>query len=353
MKLWHSLWPSALAPMQDVTGLPFIRVIAERGAPDLLFTEFFRVHENSKLDPEILSSITQNPSGSPIFAQLIGESIPNLCRVAEALNDYPIAGIDLNMGCPAPRVYRKNVGGGLLREPAKIFSILEALKPRISSKLTVKMRIGFENDSNFESILGVLKEVGIDLLSLHARTVKGGYRSIPDHSYVARAVELMDRPVLLNGNVTSAEVAFRLKHDTGATGVMIGRSAIRNPWIFQQIQNLQVGEEMFRPTMKDLYSYVCELFRNLKKPNLCDRKQVARIKKFLNFVGLSVCPEGKFLHSMRRAENSDDLFTICRHFMISEGRAEKLMPLEPYSNLVARPSQETCSAGQSLMGVIT
>ena len=150
MNLWDSPWPTALAhSMQDVTSLPFMQTVSDRGAPDLFFTEFFRVHENSRLDPSILESITRNPSSNPIFAQLIGESIPNLCRIAEELNDHPIAGIDLNMGCPAPRVYKKNVGGGLLKDPQKIHAILESLKPRIQSRLTVKMRIGFEDDSNF------------------------------------------------------------------------------------------------------------------------------------------------------------------------------------------------------------
>ena len=87
------------------------------------FTEFFRVHQNSKLDPEILSSVTENPSGRPVFAQLIGESINELCRISDLLQEYPIAGVDLNMGCPAPRVYKKNVGGGLLKDPGKITQI--------------------------------------------------------------------------------------------------------------------------------------------------------------------------------------------------------------------------------------
>ena len=112
--------------MQDVTGLPFMRIIANYGAPDLFFTEFFRVHEHSRLDPEILTSITENPSGKPVFAQLIGESIPELCRVADLLKEYPVAGVDLNMGCPAPRVYKKKVGGGLLKDPPKIAKILES-----------------------------------------------------------------------------------------------------------------------------------------------------------------------------------------------------------------------------------
>ena len=102
---------TALAPMQDVTDLAFMRVIAAYGAPDYFFTEFFRVHAQSRPERHILRSIDENDTGRPVFAQLIGEDIPHMLRTVEALAKHPIAGIDLNLGCPAPKVYKKNVGG--------------------------------------------------------------------------------------------------------------------------------------------------------------------------------------------------------------------------------------------------
>ena len=339
----NPVFSSALAPMQDVTGLPFMKIISEFGDPDLYFTEYFRVYEGSRLNPEILSSITSNPSSRPIFAQLLGESINEIVRVCRLLQGHSIAGIDLNMGCPAPRVFKKNVGGGLLKDPAKIKEILLAMKSVIQGRLTVKMRIGFEDDSNFFEILEILKEVEVDLLSLHTRTVLGGYRSIPDHSYVAKAVKFLSCPVILNGNVTSAQVAVQLREETGAAGVMVGRSAIRNPWIFRQIRELQNGEDIFRPSMNDLYEYVTLLLEALKKPDMNDARLVARSKKFLNFVGLSVSPNGEFLHFMRRAQTSRDLLDVCKRFMLEDGLSETFVSLEPYDHLVARPSQETCS----------
>ena len=343
MSFSNSVFPTALAPMQDVTGLPFMKIISEFGDPDLYFTEYFRVYAGSRLNPDILSSITSNPSSKPIFAQLLGESIEDIVRVCKLLQNFPVAGVDLNMGCPAPRVFKKNVGGGLLKDPAKIKEILFAMKSVVESKLTVKMRIGFEDDSHFLEILKILKEVDIDLLSLHTRTVLGGYRSTPDHSYVSEAVKFLNCPVLLNGNVTSAQVAIDLKEKTGASGIMVGRSAIRNPWIFRQIRELQDGKPIFYPRMKNLYEYVILLLDALKKPDMNDARLVARIKKFLNFVGLSVCPEGKFLHFMRRAQSSEELFSVCRRFMLDHGLAEKKVSLEPFENLLARPSQESCS----------
>ena len=111
---------TALAPMQDVTDLAFMGVIAHYGAPDYYVTEFFRVHAQSRPEKHILRSIDENATGRPVFAQLIGEDIGYLTRTVEELLKLPVAGIDLNLGCPAPKVYKKNVGGGLLREPDTI-----------------------------------------------------------------------------------------------------------------------------------------------------------------------------------------------------------------------------------------
>jgi tRNA-dihydrouridine synthase B len=334
-------WPTALAPMQDVTALPFMKVVARRGSPDFFFTEFFRVHAHSKLDDEILSSITENPTEQPVFAQLIGENIEDLKRTVCDFQDYSIAGIDLNLGCPAPRVFKKNVGGGLLRSPKQIFEILKMLREEVVGLLSVKMRIGFEDDRYFDELMEVMIESNIDLLSLHARTVLGGYRSTPSYSHVTKAVEALPCPVLLNGNVTSFNSAVDLKELTGAHGVMIGRSAIRNPWIFRQIREIQARDTIFQPTLADVYHYIEDLYDSLEKPEVDERKNVNRMKKFLNFIGLSVDADGKFLHQMRRAQTRKELFYICDTHLIQSGRCDEFLNIEPYDGLVARPSSES------------
>src|SRR3954453_7626055 len=121
----------ALAPMQDVTDLPFWRLIAQYGGADLYFTEYFRVHATSNLDKHILKSITENPTSRPIIAQIIGNDIPSLVGPVRELQQYPIAAVDLNLGCPAPVVYRKCAGGGLLREPERVDAILDALRDAV------------------------------------------------------------------------------------------------------------------------------------------------------------------------------------------------------------------------------
>jgi len=169
--------PSVLAPMQDVTTTGFMRVIGRREGPDWFVTEYFRVHESSTPEKHIVDSLLNHGTGRPVFAQLIGEDTPHMVRTIKLLQKYPIAGIDLNMGCPAPKVYRKNVGGGLLRDPAKIDELLGAMRAETPGRFTVKMRIGFEDQRHFDAILALVAKHQVDLLTVHGRTVKGLYWS--------------------------------------------------------------------------------------------------------------------------------------------------------------------------------
>ncbi len=208
----------ALAPMQDVTDLPFMRLIAAYGNADVYFTEYFRVLPDSRLDPLILKSITHNPTGQPVVAQMIGNDIPALVRTARELQQHPVAAVDLNLGCPVPIVYRKCAGGGLLREPDRIDRILGALREAVEIPFTVKTRIGFDDTEVFDELLPIFARHSLDLLTIHARTVKEMYRSAPRYEFIARAVEALPCPVLANGNIYSAEKAEKVLALTGARG---------------------------------------------------------------------------------------------------------------------------------------
>ncbi|MDX1976477.1 MAG: tRNA-dihydrouridine synthase family protein [Pseudanabaenaceae cyanobacterium bins.68] len=325
---------TALAPMQDVTSLGFMQVIASYGSPDYWFTEYFRVYADSRLEGEILRSITENTTGKPIFAQMIGESIPDLIRTAKELAKYAIAGIDLNLGCPAPRVYRKNVGGGLLRDPARVGQILAALRSEIPGKFSVKMRLGFDHTESFLRILELINLYQVDLVSLHGRTVKGGYHSEVRYDLIAIAVNNLNCPVLANGNITSAAVARSVLNHTQAAGVMIGRSAIRNPWIFRQMGS-EPGAEI---RLGDVYEYIARLVAQVCPKQLQGRSKVNYLKKYLNFIGQSVDPQGQFLRQMRLAQTELELWRVCDRFLAQQ--ADQLYSLEPYAGLVARPSCE-------------
>lgn len=330
---------TALAPMQDVTDRFFMSVIDRYGSPDYFFTEYFRVYDNSGLDKKTLRSITENSTDRPIFAQLIGESIPDLVRIAQTLSHYPIAGIDLNMGCPAPRIYRKNVGGGLLRDPEKVSRILGELREAVDGRLTVKMRIGFDDTANFDRILDLINRYDIDLLSLHGRTVKEMYHSVVHYDLIAHAVQRVNCPVLANGNVTSANVALAVLSKTGAAGVMVGRAAIRNPWIFKQIRQALSGQPVSIVMLSEVRDYIERLQQTTTAQTVPERARVSYLKMYLNYIAQGVDSAGAFQHEMRLARTEAELFEVCDHHLLTN--PDQAFASEPYSGVVARPSSET------------
>ncbi len=311
----------ALAPMQDITDLPFWRLLAKYGGPDVYFTEYFRVHATSNLDREILRSITENPTGKPVIAQMIGNDIDALTRTARELQRYPVAGVDLNLGCPAPIVYRKCAGGGLLREPERVDRILAALRETVAVKFTVKTRLGFENTESFHDLLTIFQRHSPDLLTVHGRTVKQMYGAIVDYDLIARAVAGMNCPVLANGNVDSVETARTVLQLTNARGLMIGRGAIRNPWIFEQIRQTIRGEPVFIPRGRDLLAYVRDLFESVKPVNLRIEAHVQKLKKYMNYLAVGIDPEGQFLYQIRRVTTESDFFRSCECFLDHDNEA--------------------------------
>jgi len=337
---------TALAPMQDVTDLPFMRLVAHHGAPDYFFTEFFRVHGQSRPEKHIVRSLTENRTGRPIFAQLIGEHIPDMVRTVRELLAYPIAGIDLNMGCPAPKIYKKNVGGGLLRDPGKVDELLGALRDAVPGLFTVKMRLGFDSTAHYERLLGLINKHAVDLLSVHGRTVHGGYRSEVQYDLIGAAVRAVRCPVLANGNITSAAKAAAVVAATGAAGLMVGRHAIRNPWIFRQIREQFSGRPVTPVTLAEVREYVDRLYRETQTPGIPEHAHVAKMKKYLNFVGQGVDASGAFLHEMRRAMTEADLFAVSDRHLLAE--PARHFAAEPYPGVIARPNCESPAASCSL-----
>ncbi len=316
----------ALAPMQDVTDLPFWRLMAAYGGADVYYTEYFRVHATSNLEKPILRSITENPTGRPVVAQMIGNDIPALVRTAKELQHYPIVAVDLNLGCPAPVVYRKCAGGGLLREPRRIDAILGALRDAVSLKFTVKTRIGFDSPAVFEELLSIFAKHSIDLLTVHGRTVAEMYRSEVHYDYIARAVAALPFPVVANGNVHSPQSAEAILTQTRARGLMIGRGAIRNPWLFDQIRRHRRGEPGPLPGGRDVLHYIRTLFDAVCTPGVREASQVQKMKKYLNYLAVGVEPTGKFLHDIRRVTACADFFRVCAEHLDHD----RPLPLEPF-----------------------
>lgn len=332
-----------LAPMQEVTDLAFMHVISRRGGPDWFVTEYFRVHPQSRLDPVILRSISDNRSGRPVFAQMIGQDIEHLARTARELGQWPVAGIDINLGCPAPVVCRKNAGGGLLRDLQHLDRLLGRLREAVQGRFTIKTRIGYDDAGEFARLLELFSRHRIDGLSVHGRTVRERYQS-PVHARCVRmAVGALSCPVIANGNVVDVETGLAYLAQSGAAGLMIGRGAIRNPWIFAQLAAVSEGRTPPAPSHRDLLDYVADLYEETgcRRDDFEPRLHVQAMKRLLVYISHGL-GDG-FEPAIRRVTTPDEFFAVCRHHLDHDTPLPARPPEDSklfcgFADLLARPA---------------
>jgi tRNA-dihydrouridine synthase len=309
--------------MQDVTDSAFWSLMHRYGGADVYWTEYFRVHAVSRPEKWILKSIKENSTGKPVIAQMIGNDIPSLIRTAKELQQLSVVAIDLNLGCPAPIVYKKCAGGGLLREPQRIDSILGALREAVTIKFTVKTRVGFASEAEFDTLLPIFAKHSLDALTVHARTVAQMYRLPVHYDLIRRAAETLSCPVIANGHVYSAAQAQQLLAQTQARGLMIGRGVIRSPWLFNQIRQQLRGEAVTYPTGREVLAYIRALWESQASFAAPEKIQCERMKKFMNYLGEGI--PGNFLHQIRRSQTEAEFYRICHEFLDHD----QLMKLEP------------------------
>ena len=314
-----------LAPMQDVTDLAFMRVMQQFGGPDYYVTEYFRVHADYTVEKKILRSITENDTGRPVYAQLIGQDTSALTRVAQELLEHPVAGIDLNLGCPAPVVCRKDAGGGLLRNREKMEHIIASLRDAISGKFTVKTRVGYDSHEEFPELLEIFHRHAIDTLTIHGRTVKERYQTPVHTDCIKLAVETLSCPVIANGNVVDVETGVGLIQRTQADGLMVGRGAIRSPWIFDQLRSAFSNKEISTVTRADVLNYISLLYQEVAAhtQHFDETKHVHRMKKYLVYIVQGL--DDAFEHQIRRVSTSSAFHETCREFLDND----ELVPIRP------------------------
>ena len=258
-------FPLLLAPMEDVSDPPFRSVCKQNGA-DLMFTEFIssegliRDAEKSTQKLDIYDS--ERPIGIQIFGDKI-ESMKKAASISEAANPEII---DINYGCPVKKVACKGAGAGILLDIDKMQKMTSEIVKQVKKPVTVKTRLGWDDKSiKIVEVAERLQDVGIQALTIHGRTRKQMYKGEANWEYIAEVKNnpRINIPIFGNGDINSPEKAKKYKNKYGVDGIMIGRSAIGNPWIFNEIK-----------------TYIKEN-KHIKKPSLNDR--IETVKKHLDF----------------------------------------------------------------------
>lgn len=241
-----------LAPMAGVTDSIFRRLVLSIGGCGLVSSEMTNA---SSVSPKALQRhrlLDYLPEERPIAMQLSGndpELVANAARVVESLGPDII---DINCGCPSPKVTGGGHGSALLRDLPKMSRLLKAVRAAVQLPITLKFRAGWDETSlNYLETAKIAEDAGVAAIALHPRTREQGYRGQADWSRVAEVKRAVSIPVIGSGDVVEAADALNRLRETGVDGVMIGRGAMANPWIFLQIAQLRRGETPFQPTPAD------------------------------------------------------------------------------------------------------
>lgn len=248
-----------LGPMAGVTDLPFRILCKEQGA-DLLYTEMISgkgiLYKNKKT--ESLLSIEKEEK--PIAVQIFGSDPYVLSETAKAIEDRDFDILDINMGCPVPKVANNGEGSALMAKPKLIGEIVSMVSKAIKKPVTIKIRKGFEEDNiNAVEIAKIAEANGAAAIAVHGRTRQQYYSGKADWDIIKKVKETVSIPVIGNGDVFSIEDAINISEQTGCDGIMIARGAKGNPWIFSQIKEYFNTEQIpQKPSIEEVIKMILE-----------------------------------------------------------------------------------------------
>lgn len=251
--------PLLLAPMAGYTRSPF-RTICKRFGCGLVFTEMVVAEGIVRHSPQTMRFLESLPEEQPVAAHIYGsnpDSLVGAAQIIESLGRFDL--IDINCGCPAPKIVRKGEGVALMREPDKIWAIVQAMSQTVSLPVTVKTRLGISRKLfNISEVAHAIEEGGASAIFLHARFASEKHDGPADWETLKRIKGERSIPVIGNGGITQAHHATDMLQQTGVDGVMVARAAIGNPWIFEEIHSLWTGKPYHSPSREERITVIAE-----------------------------------------------------------------------------------------------
>ena len=276
--------PVVLAPLAGVSNRAFRRVCRMTGA-QLCYTEMVSSEAVVRSNRKTLDSLlATDPEDRPTVVQIFGADPAHMAETARRLDKSPFTAIDINMGCPAPKVEKSGGGAALMKDPDHAAEIVRAIRENTAKPVTIKTRLGLDSQSqNYLELSRKCVAKGACLVTLHPRTAEQAYSGVSNWTHVKILKEELPVPVIGSGDIRTPEQAFRRLSETGADGLMIGRGSFGNPWIFREIFFfLQTGQDRARPTSQEKHRIIRKHLE-LMQEDMGKRTAVLHMRKHLSW----------------------------------------------------------------------
>lgn len=291
--------------MEGVTNPAVRELMVGRGGIGVMCTEFVRVTSHP-LGRKVLLKHVVRPSKGILSVQVMGNDLTQMAEATAMVTDAGAHVVDINLGCPAPKAVRKGVGSAMLKDLALLGRVVSAMRARTDLPLSAKIRAGFDDASRVLDVARVVQESGADFLTVHPRRRIDFYRGVADWRIIRVLSQSLSIPVVGNGDIWYAADALRMRQETGCAAVMLGRPALRNPWIFRQIDELSRGREPFLPTAAAVLEHLTELIGSLAA-FLPQRNILGMAKEHLRYLMRAVPDDGSVLRDVLRHDELSSL----------------------------------------------
>jgi tRNA-dihydrouridine synthase B len=313
-----------LAPMEGVTDVTFRRLVRQIGDCGLTTTEFVASEGLTRNVAKMHEMCAFDEDERPIAIQIYGRRPEALAEAARMVQDMGPTIVDLNMGCPSKKVCAHSGGSALLKDPVLAREIVRAMRKALHLPFTVKMRSGFDHDQrNAPEIAHMCQEEGVEAITIHWRTRSDGYSGERAVDKIADTKRRLSIPVIANGDIVDIPSAIRMVEDTGCDGVMVGRGAIRNPWVIRQIAQHFRGEIPTVVTGEERGRVLLGYLEDIRRRFRTEHAALGRFKKIVNYFTKGVPYGGSVRMAILRSETLEEAKDHALVFFDKLGRFER------------------------------
>lgn len=313
--------PFVLAPMAGITDKPF-RTFMRHMNCGAVITELVSANGFKYNSEKTLKLMQFDDSQHPIGVQIFGEHMDALSETAKYIEGMGADFVDLNLGCPVPKVVKKGAGSALLKDLPQLTKVLRLLKSSVSIPVTIKIRTGWTEESrNADQVTQIAFDEGITWVGIHGRSRSQGYSGVADWDYIRWVKENSKVPVLGNGDITNSDLAVQRLEQSKCDGVMIGRGCLKNPWIFRESlekyskMNFDV-ERNFKKLFSDLYGEMSEFHP--------ERVAGLQVKKYAGWFSAGYPGSSKFRKQLFQIKENSELMSYIDEFFTRLQREKQL-----------------------------